>query len=158
MRTTCSHWVAPRRRPARHSGRELAASTWMNTCSGLSTNSIRASSSALAIQIVVSSESLKTMLRCHRKRIRLVRSEYLDEYVLGFEHEFNSGIVFSARYTDRRIKRIIEDNAALSPEAYQAGLNQYYFISNVNKNQDLFLNPVEITWKHDYTSANAIGD
>jgi len=86
------------------------------------------------------------------------RSEYLDEYVLGFEHEFNSGIVFSARYTDRRIKRIIEDNAALSPEAYQAGLNQYYFISNVNKNQDLFLNPVEITWKHDYTSANAIGD
>ena len=46
------------------------------------------------------------------------RSEYLDEYIVGLEHEFgNSGVVFSARYTDRRIKRIIEDLAALSPEA-----------------------------------------
>ena len=62
------------------------------------------------------------------------RSEYLDEYVVGFEHEFgNSGVVFTARYTDRRIKRIIEDNAALSPEAYQNGLNQIYFISNVQQ-------------------------
>ncbi len=94
------------------------------------------------------------------------RSEYLDEYVLGFEHEFNSGIVFSARYTDRRIKRIIEDNAAISPEIYQAGptkaqnfaLNQLYFISNVNKKQDLFVNPVEIAYHHDYTSVNPIGD
>jgi Carboxypeptidase regulatory-like domain/TonB-dependent Receptor Plug Domain len=75
------------------------------------------------------------------------RSEYLDEYQLGFEHEFsNSGVVFSARYTDRRIKRIIEDNAALSPEAYQAGLSQTYFISNPNKNQDLFQNPVQIDY------------
>ena len=75
------------------------------------------------------------------------RSEYLDEYVVGFEHEFgNSGVVFTARYTDRRIKRIIEDNAALSPEAYQNGLNQIYFISNVNKNQDLFKNPVQIDY------------
>jgi hypothetical protein len=79
------------------------------------------------------------------------RSEYLDEYVLGFEHEFGgSGVVFSARYTDRRIRRIIEDNAALSPEAYQAGLGQFYVISNPNKNQDLFKNPVQI----DYIAAN----
>jgi hypothetical protein len=75
------------------------------------------------------------------------RSEYLDEYVLGFEHEFgNSGVVFSARYTDRRIRRIIEDNAALSPEAFQNGLNQNYFISNVRKSQDLFKNPVQIDY------------
>ena len=72
------------------------------------------------------------------------RSEYLDEYQLGFEHEFgNSGVVFSARYTDRRIRRIIEDNAALSPEAYEVGLAQQYFVSNPNKNQDLFTNPVQ---------------
>src|SRR5207237_4513192 len=72
------------------------------------------------------------------------RSEYLDEYVVGFEHEFgNSGVIFSARYNDRRIKRIIEDNAALSPEAFQAGLNQNYVISNPNKAQDLFINPVQ---------------
>ncbi len=73
------------------------------------------------------------------------RSEYLDEYQLGFEHEFgNSGVVFNAHYTDRRLRRIIEDNAALSPEAYQAGLAQQYFISNPNKNQDLFTNPIQI--------------
>jgi len=81
------------------------------------------------------------------------RSEYLDEYVAGFEHEFgNSGVVFTARYTDRRIKRIIEDNAALSPEAYQNGLGQIYVISNVRKNQDLFKNPVQI----DYNSAGPV--
>ena len=73
------------------------------------------------------------------------RSEYLDEYVVGFEHEFgNSGVIFSARYTDRRIKRIIEDNAALSPEAYQNNLNQNYTISNVNKAQDKFINPNQV--------------
>ena len=67
--------------------------------------------------------------------------------MVGFEHEFgNSGVVFTARYTDRRIKRIIEDNAALSPEAYQNGLDQIYVISNVNKNQDLFKNPVQIDY------------
>jgi hypothetical protein len=75
------------------------------------------------------------------------RSQYLDEYVVGFEHEFgNSGVVFSARYTDRRIKRIIEDNAALSPEAF-AFLNQNYVISNVNKAQDLFINPIQVDFK-----------
>jgi hypothetical protein len=80
------------------------------------------------------------------------RSEYLDEYVLGFEHEFgNSGVIFSAHYTDRRIRRIIEDNAALSPEAFQAGLGQIYIISNPSKNQDLFKNPVQI----DYVLGNA---
>ena len=75
------------------------------------------------------------------------RSEYLDEYVVGFEHEFsNSGVVFSSRYVDRRMKRIVEDNAALSPEAAQAGLNQIYFISNVNKKQDLFVNVPQIDY------------
>jgi len=48
------------------------------------------------------------------------RMQYLDEYVVGFEHEFgNSGVIFTARYQDRRIKRIVEDMAELSPEAAQ---------------------------------------
>ena len=81
------------------------------------------------------------------------RSEYLDEYQLGFEHEFsNSGVIFTAHYTDRRIKRIIEDNAALSPEAYQCCLNQFYTISNVSKSQDLFQNPVQL----DYSSTGTV--
>ena len=82
------------------------------------------------------------------------KSEYLDEYVLGFEHEFgNSGVVFSARYTDRRIRRIVEDNAALSVEAYVCCLNQVYLISNPNKKQDLFINPIQV----DYLSKAAGG-
>ena len=83
------------------------------------------------------------------------KSEYLDEYVVGFEHEFgNSGVIFTARYTDRRLRRIIEDNAALSPEAYQNGLNQIYFISNVSKNQDLFHNPTQIDYVLDPLGVN----
>jgi len=79
------------------------------------------------------------------------KSEYLDEFVAGFEHESgNSGVIFTARYTDRRMKRIIEDNAALSPEALNAGLGQIYVISNVNKNQDFFKNPVEITYAQQF--------
>ncbi len=75
------------------------------------------------------------------------RSQYLDEYVVGFEHEFgSSGVIFSARYTDRRIKRIIEDNAPISPEAYQNGMNQFYTISNVSKTQDKFINVPQIDY------------
>ena len=80
------------------------------------------------------------------------RSEYLDEYSVGLEHEFgNSGVIFTARYTDRRVKRIVEDTAALSPEAAQAGLTQNFLISNPSKNQDIFVNPVQV----DFTSTPA---
>jgi hypothetical protein len=77
------------------------------------------------------------------------RSEYLDEYVVGFEHEFgNSGVIFTARYTDRRVKRILEDMAALSPEAAQLGITQQFVIGNPTKNLDVFVNPQQI----DFTS------
>jgi len=93
---------------------------------------------------------------------RGTKSEYLDEYVLGFEHEFsNSGVVFSARYTDRRIRRIVEDNAALSVEAYVCCLNQVYLISNPNKKQDLFINPIQVDFASnlatDWSHGNYIG-
>ena len=75
------------------------------------------------------------------------RSQYLDEYVVGFEHEFgNSGVIFSAHYTDRRIKRIIEDNAPVSPEAFQNNIGQNYTISNVSKGQDRFGNIQQIDY------------
>jgi len=70
------------------------------------------------------------------------RMQYLDEYVVGFEHEFgNSGVIFSARYQDRRIKRIVEDLAALSPEAAETGLTQQYLIGNPGLTTDVFTNP-----------------
>jgi hypothetical protein len=75
------------------------------------------------------------------------RSEYLDEYVVGFEHEFgNSGVIFSARYQDRRIKRIVEDLASISPEAFQNNLAQNYLIANPGKNTDIFVNPHQIDY------------
>jgi len=80
--------------------------------------------------------------------------QYLDEYVLGFEHEFgNSGVIFTARYTDRRIKRIVEDMAALSPEAADTGLTQNYFIGNPSKNQDVFINPGQFSFTTDPNDA-----
>jgi hypothetical protein len=75
------------------------------------------------------------------------RMEYLDEYVVGFEHEFgNSGVIFTARYTDRRIKRIVEDLAGLSPEAFQGGLTQLYLIGNPSKSFDHFINPNQVLY------------
>jgi len=75
------------------------------------------------------------------------RMEYTDEFVVGAEHQFRGGIVASARYIDRRLKRVIEDQGGISVEQFNAlaanggGLN--YFIGNPNSKSDLFVNPNE---------------
>ena len=75
------------------------------------------------------------------------RMEFTDEFVVGAEHQFRGGIVASARYIDRRLKRVIEDQGGISVEQYNAlaanggGLN--YFIGNPNAKQDIFTNPNE---------------
>lgn len=79
-----------------------------------------------------------------------VRMEYTDEYVAGFQHELRNGIVVGARYIDRRLKRVVEDEGGISVEQFIAlannggGLN--YFIGNPNSNSDIFANPNEITF------------
>src|SRR5439155_6146650 len=78
------------------------------------------------------------------------RMEYLDEYVVGLEHDFGQGVIFTARYTDRRIKRIVEDMAALSPEAAEAGLAQQFLIGNPGNGTDIFTNPIQFG----YSTAN----
>src|SRR5262249_11458180 len=76
--------------------------------------------------------------------------EYTDEFVVGVEHQFRGGIVASARYIDRRLKRVIEDEGGISVEQFNAlafnggGLN--YFIGNPNAKSDIFVNPNEITF------------
>jgi len=76
-----------------------------------------------------------------------IRMEYTDEYVAGFEHQFGNGIVVGARYIDRRLKRVIEDEGGISVEQFNAlannggGLN--YFIGNPNSRSDIFVNPNE---------------
>jgi Carboxypeptidase regulatory-like domain/TonB dependent receptor len=78
------------------------------------------------------------------------RMEFTDEFLVGYDREFKGGIVASARYIDRRLKRVIEDQGGISIEEFNAlagnggGLN--YFIGNPNAKQDIFVNPNEITW------------
>ena len=78
------------------------------------------------------------------------RMEYTDEFVVGAEHQFRGGIVASARYIDRRLKRVIEDEGGISVEQFNAlafnggGLN--YFIGNPSGKSDIFVNPQEITF------------
>ncbi len=74
------------------------------------------------------------------------RMEYNDEFVVGAEHEFRGGVTISARYIDRRVKRIIEDFTGVSIEQTLAGIPGAYFIGNPNAKTDVVVNSNEITW------------
>jgi hypothetical protein len=78
---------------------------------------------------------------------------YLDEHVVGFETQLPKNFVLSVRYLDRRIKRIVEDAAVVSPEQANAGLfGQAYFLANVNSKLDAAINPIP----HLYTPGGPI--
>ena len=69
-----------------------------------------------------------------------------EEYVIGVERQFK-GFVFSARYTDRRLERIVEDMQGVSPEGANAGLaNQVYVIGNPGPGADYFVNEQEVKY------------
>lgn len=68
---------------------------------------------------------------------------YADEHLLGFEHQFPKNFVLSLRYQDRRLKRIVEDAAVVSPEAADF-FGQTYFIGNVSSQLDAAVNPISI--------------
>ncbi len=78
------------------------------------------------------------------------RMEYTDEFVVGADHQFRGGIEASAKFIDRRLKRIIEDQGGISVEQFEAlaanhgSLN--YFIGNPSGTSDYFVNPNEITF------------
>jgi Carboxypeptidase regulatory-like domain len=65
-----------------------------------------------------------------------------EEYVIGLERQVK-GFVVSARYTDRRLLRIIEDMSGAPPEGYFAGIPQLFRIGNPNAKSDYFVNPIE---------------
>jgi hypothetical protein len=75
------------------------------------------------------------------------RLTYEDEYVMGFEHQFSHGIVVSAKYMHRSLRRIVEDTGGIAPEAANGGITQQFSITNVAKNTDIFTNPVEFDYK-----------
>jgi hypothetical protein len=74
------------------------------------------------------------------------KMSYLDEWVVGGEHEFTGGIVVSAKFIRRDLKRIVEDTGGIAPEAANAGIPQQFAITNVSKSTDIFTNPVEKTY------------
>ena len=80
------------------------------------------------------------------------KMQYLDEFVVGGEREIWGGAVLSARYIDRRLKRIVEDTGGISPEAALAGVNQTFIITNPSPTTDLFTNPVA----HTFTPGGAV--
>jgi hypothetical protein len=68
---------------------------------------------------------------------------YEDEYVLGGEHEFSRGIILTARYTHRSLRRIVEDTGGIAPEAALGGVTQLFSITNPHKGLDIFTNPIQ---------------
>jgi hypothetical protein len=65
---------------------------------------------------------------------------YLDENIVGFEMQLPHNFVVSARFQHRKLKRIVEDMAVLSPEAANAGIVQTYFIGNPSSKLDAATN------------------
>lgn len=74
------------------------------------------------------------------------KMSYLDEFVVGGEHEFPGGIVLSAKFIRRDLKRIVEDTGGISPEAALAGVPQQFAITNVSKATDIFTNPTTLKY------------
>ncbi len=77
---------------------------------------------------------------------------FTDEHTVGFEQQLPKNFTFSARYIDRRAKRIVEDAASVSPEAALAGVGQVYFIGNISPKLDAAVNLVPFI----YTTGAAV--
>ncbi len=70
------------------------------------------------------------------------KMSYENEFVVGAEHEWK-GMVFSARYLDRRLQRIIEDISGTSPEGAFVHL-QNFEIANPSPSLDAYVNEKEV--------------
>ena len=85
---------------------------------------------------------------------------FTDEHSIGFEQQLPGNFVFSARYIDRRAKRIVEDAASVSPEGSLACdvatgnhcITQLYFIGNIGPRLDAAVNLVPFV----YTTGAAV--
>jgi hypothetical protein len=74
------------------------------------------------------------------------KASYEDEYVLGFEREIKSGLVVKARWTDRRLRRVIEDIGTQSPEGSTIAAGYNGGIANPGPGTDVGVNEQEITY------------
>ncbi|MCU1322110.1 MAG: Cna domain protein [Acidobacteriaceae bacterium] len=71
---------------------------------------------------------------------------YEEEFVAGLERKVGSGFVVSARYTDRRLLRILEDLSGVSPEGANGGVTQNFLIGNPSPSSDYFTNEQEVAY------------
>jgi len=75
------------------------------------------------------------------------KSEYEDEYVIGVEREVKNGMIVKARYTDRRLGRVIEDIGSQSPEASTGVVGNFVGgIANPGPSTDIAVNENEVTY------------
>lgn len=74
------------------------------------------------------------------------KGEYEDEYVIGAERQVGNGFVLKARYTDRRLGRIVEDIGSNSPEGSVVIANFVGGIANPGPSTDISVNEQEITY------------
>lgn len=87
------------------------------------------------------------------------KGEYEDEYVIGVERELAPSIVVKARYTDRRLPRVIEDIGSQSVEGSTITSNFNGGISNPTKSTDIAVNEQESTYTQaQFLAANPGGN
>ena len=87
------------------------------------------------------------------------KGEFEDEYVIGFERELTPSLVFKARYTDRRLGRVIEDIGSQSPEGSTIGDNFVGGIANPTANTDISVNEKAVTYTQaQFLAANPNGN
>ena len=75
------------------------------------------------------------------------KAQYQDEFVVGIEHEFRGGVYVSARYLDRRIRRIVENISGETVGAFNANsasdgslIVQQLVLANPTSTTDVFHN------------------
>lgn len=86
------------------------------------------------------------------------KQEFETEYLIGIERELKNGMVVKARYTDRRLGRIIEDIGSNSPEGSTIAPNYQGGIANPRAATDYWQNEQETTYTPaQYAAANPPG-
>ena len=85
------------------------------------------------------------------------KMQFEDEWIAGFERDMGHGVIVSARYVDRRLRRVVEDMSGMSPEGANAGLAQQFSIGNPSATTDLFHNVNATTFTGPTTACDNIG-
>jgi hypothetical protein len=71
---------------------------------------------------------------------------FAQEHLVGFEQQLPGNLVFSARYLNRQLKRIVEDAGLNPPEGTSFFSGVTYFIGNVSSKLDAGTNIIEHTY------------